>query len=87
MGGLVAVHGSGALPAGPVADFLEAMLALVGTLMQTTSGCQVLADAGVLQALLPLLQDCRCVRVGVRVRGCECRCLRSSAGASLGVCV
>ena len=45
--------------------------ARVRMLVQFIAGCQVLTDAGVLQAALPLLHDKRCVRVLCVVRMCE----------------
>jgi E3 ubiquitin-protein ligase HUWE1 len=37
--------------------FVEALLSLVAALVQSTSGCQALNDAGVVPALLPLMRD------------------------------
>lgn len=38
-------------------DFVDSMLLLISALVQTSVGCSALADAGVVAALLPLLQD------------------------------
>lgn len=46
------------LPPGASIEFIDALLAMLAPLVQTTTGCQALADAGVVQALLPLLHDC-----------------------------
>lgn len=40
-------------------ELLEALLSLVGALSVSNAGGQVLADAGVMHALLPLLGDYR----------------------------
>lgn len=40
-------------------EFVDAMLSVVGALVSSTTGCNVLAGSGVIQALLPMLQDYR----------------------------
>jgi hypothetical protein len=54
---LVGADGKGDTPH----DFLEALLSLVGALALSAPGSQVLADAGVMQMLLTLLEDTRYV--------------------------
>lgn len=38
-------------------QFVEALLSLVGALSSSSSGCQALAEAGIVPALLPLIKD------------------------------
>lgn len=55
-----AIAAAAAPPAGSVqysVAFVDALLTVVAALVQSTSGCQALNDAGVISALLPLLRD------------------------------
>ena len=45
--------------------FVDALLALVGALVSSTSGCSALADAGVITSLLPLISDGHPEHVGL----------------------
>lgn len=45
--------------------FVEALLAVVSALVQSSAGCQALNDAGVVPALLPLLRDTQTEHLGL----------------------
>jgi hypothetical protein len=63
-----AVAAAAAPPAGSVqysVAFVDALLTAVAALVQSTSGCQALNDAGVISALLPLLRDTHADHLGL----------------------
>jgi hypothetical protein len=63
-----AVAAAAAPPAGSVqysVAFVDALLTVVAALVQSTSGCQALNDAGVISALLPLLRDTAADHLGL----------------------
>jgi E3 ubiquitin-protein ligase HUWE1 len=55
-------------PAGSVqysVAFVDALLTVVAALVQSTSGCQAVSDAGVIAALLPLMRDMHPDHIGL----------------------
>jgi hypothetical protein len=63
-----AIAAAAAPPAGSVqysVAFVDALLTVVAALVQSTSGCQALNDAGVISALLPLLRDTAAEHLGL----------------------
>ena len=67
-------------------QFVEALLGLVSALSSSSSGCNALAEAGIVPALLPLIEDRNPEHVGLlgsavrpRFRNALICCVRKAA--------